>query len=151
MKISLGSGTHIDLTKLVVSRMLLQANSGGGKSWALRRILEQSHGHVQQLVIDIDDEFYTLREKFDYILVRKDGGDCIPEVRSAGLLAHRLLELGVSAIISIYEMKHHERIAFVRSFLDALVNAPKKLWHPALIVVDEAHVFCPEKDKAESA
>ena len=141
----------LNLQRLVTSRMLLQANSGGGKSWALRRILEQSHGDVQQIVIDVEDEFYTLREKFDYILVRKEGGDCVPEVRSAALLAHRLLELGVSAIVSIYEMKSHERIAFVKAFLDAMVNAPKKLWHPALIVVDEAHVFCPEKEQAESA
>jgi hypothetical protein len=147
----LSDDVDLDLQRLVTTRMLLQANSGGGKSWALRRILEQSHGEVQQIVIDVEDEFYTLREKFDYILVRKEGGDCVPEVRSAALLAHRLLELGVSAIISIYEMKQHERIAFVKAFLDALVNAPKTLWHPALIVVDEAHVFCPEKEPAESA
>jgi hypothetical protein len=38
----------------------------------------------------------------------------------------------------------------VRLFLEALVNAPKKLWHPALVVVDEAHVFCPETGEAES-
>jgi hypothetical protein len=147
----LSDDVDLDLQRLITTRALLQANSGGGKSWALRRILEQSHGEVQQIVIDVEDEFYTLREKFDYILVRKEGGDCVPEVRSAALLAHRLLELGVSAIISIYEMKQHERIAFVKAFLDALVNAPKTLWHPVLIVVDEAHVFCPEKEPAESA
>jgi hypothetical protein len=36
-------------------------------------------------------------------------------------------------------------------FLEALVDAPKKLWHPALVVVDEAHVFCPQQGEAESA
>lgn len=75
----------------------------------------------------------------------------MPEVRSAALLARRLLELGVSAIISIYEMKHYERIQFVKAFLDAMVNAPKTLWHPALVVIDEAHIFCPEKGSADSA
>jgi DNA helicase HerA-like ATPase len=81
----LSDDVDLDLQRLVTTRMLLQANSGGGKSWALRRILEQSHGEVQQIVIDVEDEFYTLREKFDYILVRKEGGDCVPEVRSAAL------------------------------------------------------------------
>jgi hypothetical protein len=66
-------------------------------------------------------------------------------------LAERLLELKVSAILDIYELKPHERIRFVRLFLEALVDAPKGLWHPALVVVDEAHVYCPEKGEAESA
>lgn len=149
MKIRLGDKIDIDLSRLVASRMLLQANSGGGKSWTLRRILEQSHGHIQQIVIDPEDEFYTLREQFDYILVRHDGGDCVPDVRSADLLARRLLELGVSAIISIYELSPRDRREFVRRFLESLVNAPKNLWHPALVVVDEAHEFCPEQGKKQ--
>jgi hypothetical protein len=148
---ALSDDISINLQKLIETRMLLQANSGGGKSWAIRRILEQTHGQVQQIVLDVEDEFYTLREQYDYVLVRREEGDCVPEVRSAGLLARRLLELGVSAIISIYEMKHHERISFVKAFLDAMVNAPKTLWHPVLVVVDEAHIFCPESSKAESA
>jgi uncharacterized protein len=141
----------IDLDRLVETRLLLQANSGAGKSWALRRILEQTHGRVQHLVVDVEDEFHTLREKFDYVLAGRHGGDCPADTRSAPLLARRLLELGVSAIIGIYELKAHDRIRFVRLFLDALVNAPRELWHPVLVVVDEAHIFCPQAGQAESA
>ncbi|KKM69212.1 hypothetical protein LCGC14_1453210, partial [marine sediment metagenome] len=32
----------------------------------------------------------------------------------------------------------------------AMVNAPKALWHPVLVILDEAHVFAPEKSKSES-
>lgn len=137
----------MDLDKLMVSRALLQANSGAGKSWALRRLLEQTHGHVQQIIIDPEDEFYTLREKHDYVLVRHDDGDAIPDVRSAELLATKLLELGVSAIISLYELKPRDRREFVKRFLDALVNAPKELWHQVLVVIDEADGFAPEAGK----
>ena len=42
--INLNNTTPIDLPTLIDSRLLGQANSGGGKSWLLRRILEQSHG-----------------------------------------------------------------------------------------------------------
>lgn len=141
----------IDLDTLVKTRLLLQANSGAGKSWALRRILEQTHGRVQHLVIDVEDEFHTLRERFDYVLAGRHGGDCPAEPRSAALLARRLLELGVSAVLGIYELQAHERVRFVRAFLEALVNAPKDLWHPCLVVVDEAHIFCPQNGQAESA
>ncbi|MDQ5872372.1 MAG: hypothetical protein M3547_09250, partial [Acidobacteriota bacterium] len=133
------------------TRLLIQANSGGGKSWCLRRILEQTHGQVQHLVIDPEGEFPSLREKFDYVLAAKTGGDTAADPRSAKLLAERLLELGVSAVLDIYELKAHDRIRFVRLFLEALVDAPKKLWHPAIVVVDEAHVYCPQQGEAESA
>ena len=140
-----------DLNRLIDTRLLIQANSGGGKSWCLRRLLEQTHGAVQHLVIDPEGEFASLRERFDYVLAVKQGGDTAAEPRTGALLAERLLELGVSAILDLYELKAHDRVRFVRVFLEALIDAPKKLWHPALVVVDEAHVYCPEKDEAESA
>ena len=146
-----GRDIRIQLDRLVESRMLVQANSGAGKSWALRRILEQTHGKIQQLVIDVEDEFHTLREKYDYVLAGRHGGDCPADVRSAPLLARRLLELGASTIMGIYELQAHDRIRFVRLFLESLINAPRDLWHPVLVVVDEAHVFAPQVGEAESA
>lgn len=151
MKFDLGPGLRCDLQKLIDTRVLIQANSGGGKSHTLRRILEQTHGHVQHLVIDPEGEFASLRERHDYVLAAHHGGDTAADPRSAKLLAERLLELGVSAILDIYELKAHERIRFVRLFLEALIDSKKALWHPALVVVDEAHVFCPQQGEAESA
>jgi hypothetical protein len=146
-----GENINLNVDRLIETRMLLTASSGGGKSQTIRRILEQTHGHVQQIVIDPEDEFYTLREKFDYILAGRTGGDCPADLRSAGLLAHKLLELGASAIIGIYELKYHDRIQFVKLFLDSMLSAPKSLWHPVLVVVDEAHLFCPQAGEAASA
>src|SRR5258708_3924488 len=140
MNLPINNEQNIDLEKLIDGKLLIQANSGGGKSWAIRRLLEQSHGKVQQIILDSEGEFATLREKYDYILAAK-GGDTPAEPRSAALLAHRLLELKVSAIIDLYELHPHERKRFVKLFLDALINAPKELWHPCLVVIDEAHTF----------
>lgn len=139
-----------DLATLIDTRLLIQSNSGGGKSHTIRKLLETSHGKVQQIVLDLEGEFNTLREKFDYVLAGK-GGDTATDPRSAGLLARRLQELGVSAICDLYELKAHERIRFVRLFLESLVSAPKSLWHPVMVVVDEAHHFCPQQGQAESA
>lgn len=141
----------IDLDVLIETRLLIQANSGGGKSWIVRRTLEQTHSQVQHLVLDVDDEFHTLREKHDYVLAGRAGGDCPATVKSAALLARRLLELGVSAIIGLYELRHDERELFVKHFLNALIEAPRSLWKPVLVVIDEAHKFCPEVGKVESS
>jgi hypothetical protein len=141
----------IDLQRLLETRLLIQANSGGGKSHALRRLLEQTAPHVQQLVIDPEGEFATLREKFDYVIAAPHDADAIASPHTATLLARRLLEAGVSAVLDIYDLKAHERHLFVRRFLDALINAPRALWHPVLIVLDEAHVYCPQTGSSEAA
>src|SRR5689334_12632857 len=148
--IKLNNDTAINLPVLIDTRLLVQANSGGGKSWLLRRLLEQSQGLVQQIVIDLEGEFATLREKYDYVLAGK-GGDTPADPRSAALLARKLLELEVSAIVDLSELQQHERKRFVRLFLDALVAAPKELWHPVLVVIDEAHQFVPQVGQSEAA
>lgn len=148
-KIPINNNISLDLPKLLSSRLLIQANSGGGKSWLIRRLLEQSHGKVQQIVIDLEGEFSTLREKYDYILAAKDG-DTPVDPKSAALLARKILELNVSAIIDLYELAPFERKLFVKNFLTSMVNAPKELWHECLVIVDEAHEFCPEKGQSEA-
>lgn len=144
-----GKDVGFDLDLLLATRLLVQAGSGGGKSWLLRRLMEQAFGKVQIICIDPEGEFSTLREKYAFVLAGK-GGESTVDPRAAGLLAERLLQLKAPAICDIYELKSHQRHAFVRTFLEALVNAPKDLWHPVLVIVDEAHVFCPEKGQGES-
>jgi hypothetical protein len=83
--------------------------AAAAKAWALRRVLEQTAPHVQQLVIDPEGEFATLREKFDYIMCAPHDGDAMASPQTAALLGRRLLETGVSAILDIYDLKAHER------------------------------------------
>lgn len=149
MKIKLSNTVSIDLDKLIESRLLVQANSGGGKSWAIRRLIEQSFGKKQIIVIDPEGEFGNMRSRFDFVYAGK-GGDAPVESRSAALLAHRLLELKASAVIDLYELPPQERKHYVKLFCEALVNAPKELWHDVLVIIDEAHVFAPEKDNSEA-
>lgn len=146
-----GKSAPINIKELVRSRMLVQSNSGGGKSWLLRKLNEISAGVVQQIVIDVEGEFSSLREKFDYIIAAPTGGDAMAHPKTAKLLAIRLLETGVSAIIDISELKRHEQQTFVRLFFDAMIAAPKTLWHDVLVYLDEAQLFCPEKGSAEAS
>ena len=144
-----GRPIGFDLKTLIPTRLLIQANSGGGKSWLLRVIAEQAFGKVQTIILDREGEFSTLREKFDYVLAGK-GGETPADPRSAHLLAQRLLELNASAVCDLYEMKNLDRHRWVRIFLETLIDAPKQFWRPLLVIVDEAHIFCPEKGAGES-
>lgn len=144
-----GKSLAIDIPRLIETRMLVQANSGGGKSYFIRKLLEETHGHVQQIVLDVEGEFATLREKFDYVLAGK-GHDIAADVKTAELLARKTLELEASLIVDLYELQHRDRIRFVKIFLETLTNSPKELWHDVLIVIDEAHLFAPEKGESEA-
>jgi hypothetical protein len=140
----------LDIDVLLRTRLLVQANSGQGKSFLLRRLAEQLFGKVPLIVVDPEGEFATLREKFDFILIG-EGGDAPIHVPSARLLAHRLLELRASAVCNIYDgVLPAARHEWVKNFLDGLIDSPKKLWHPCVVIVDEAHKFGPERKAGES-
>ena len=139
----------VDLDRLIASRLLIQANSGGGKSRLLRSMCEQMHGRVQLLVIDPEGEFASLRERFDYLLAGKEG-DVPAEPKTAKLLARKLVELGVSAVVDLYDLRLPERRQFVRIFLDELMHLPRTLWRPLIVALDEAHVFAPERGAGDA-
>ena len=144
-----GRSVALDLQALLRGRLLIQGGSGSGKSWLLRRLAEQLFGKIPVIIIDPEGEFATLRERYGYVLVGK-GGETPADVRSAGLVALQLLELHASAVCDIFELKPHERHRWVKAFLDALIDAPKRLWQPVVIIVDESHLFAPEKGAGES-
>lgn len=150
MKIFDNSKLMVDLTTLIATRMLLCANSGGGKSYALRKILEAAGSKVMSIILDVEGEFKTLREKFDYLLIGQ-AGDVPISIKAAHLLPQKLMELNCSAIIDISELKMHERIMYVKKFLEALMELPREYWKPCIVAVDEAHAFCGQQEKQESA
>lgn len=135
---------YIDIPKLLVTRMLVQANSGGGKSYAVRVLAEQSMHHVQTIVIDPDGEFASLRELHDVLLVG-EGGDLPADPLGATLLARRLFEKRCSAVIDLYELDPDDRELFVKDFFASLVTIPREDAHPMLVILDEAQDFCPER------
>lgn len=142
-------GIHPHLETLINTRMLVQANSGGGKSRALRALLEGTHGQVQQFVLDPEGEFGSLREEFEYVLAGEEG-DVPAEPQSARVLCRRLMELGASAVINLYDLSLENRRVFVRLFLEELMSLPRSLWRPLLVVIDEAHSYCPERGTGQA-
>lgn len=146
---AIGHPVNIDLETLLVTRALVQGASGAGKSRFLRRMAEQAFGTVPIIILDPEGEFASLRERFGFVLAGR-GGETPADPRSAAMLATKLLELRASAVCDLYYMKPLERHTFVRLFIESLMNADKRLWHPCIVMVDEAHRVCPEKGAGES-
>ena len=138
----------LDVGILADTRALISASSGAGKSWLFRLLAEQIGDKIQTLLIDPEGEFPTLREKLD-ILIVGENGDIQPDIKSAGLLARKLAESGISAVIDICELPGpgdpwDKRRLWVYGFLTGLMSIPKSQYHPMLVCIDEAHNLAPE-------
>ena len=139
----------LDLATLQETRLLIQANSGAGKSWTLRRLIEQLFGNIHIIVIDLEGEVPSLRPKYDIVIAGKDY-EVPVTVKTASMLAEKLMKHEVSAVIDLYDLKKFDRTQYVKHFIETLMSLKKGYYHPVLIVLDEAHIFCPEKGQADS-
>lgn len=139
----------LDASTLIDTRLLIQANSGGGKSWLFRRLAERTAERVQIIVIDWEGEFVSLREKIDLVIVGA-AGEIPASIKTAGKLGRRLVDLGVNAVIDLSDLELAHRRQYVKDFLSALMAVPRKSWHPLIVAIDEAHMLCPERGSGEA-
>lgn len=144
------SNKELDLSVLIDTRALICANSGGGKSYTARKIIEESFEKgIMSIVIDVEGEFRTLREKYDFLLIGQEG-DINLSTRAAKLLPKKLMELNIPTIIDISELKKPERTKYVKEFLESLLELPREYWKPCLIFLDEIHTFAGQQEKQDS-
>ena len=136
---SAGKPVTIDLEELLATRLLVQGNSGSGKSHLLRRLLERSAGHVQQVVIDPEGDFVTLAEHYGHVTI--EAADYAE--REITRFATRIREHRASVVLNLEGLEVEGQMRCAATFLSALFDAPREHWYPALVVVDEAQLFAP--------
>ncbi|HMO73828.1 MAG TPA: ATP-binding protein [Sphingopyxis sp.] len=134
-----GRAVHVDVQELLATRLLVQGNSGSGKSHLLRRLLEQSAGLVQQIVIDPEGDFVTLADAHSHVVV--NAGDY--DEREIAAMGARIREHRASVVLSLETLDIEAQMGCAAVFLNALFDAPRAHWFPALVVVDEAQMFAP--------
>ena len=134
-----GRAVAVDLEELLATRLLVQGNSGSGKSHLLRRLLEGSAGLVQQVVIDPEGDFVTLSDAFGHSAIEAADYSMAEIARFAG----RVREHRVSVVLSLEGLELEAQMRCAATFLSALFDAPRDHWYPALVVVDEAQIFAP--------
>lgn len=136
---SVGGPALVDLEELLATRLLVQGNSGSGKSHLLRRLLEQCAGQVQQIIIDPEGDFVTLSGPYGHVAIEAVD-------HSATEIAHfarRCREHRTSVVLSLEGLEMEGQMRCAASFLSGLFDAPREHWFPALVVVDEAQIFAP--------
>ncbi|GJD99734.1 ATP-binding protein [Methylobacterium isbiliense] len=139
MGVAAGQGpASLDLEELLATRLLVQGNSGSGKSHLLRRLLEQSAAHVQQVVIDPEGDFVTLADRYGHVVVDGAHGEADLQRIAARVRAHR-----VSVVLTLESLDVEAQMRAAAAFLGGLFEAERDHWYPVLVVVDEAQLFAP--------
>jgi len=134
-----GTPALMSLEELLATRLLVQGNSGSGKSHLLRRLLEQSAHAVQQVVIDPEGDFATLAESFGHIVV-----DAAAQSENGmRLIASRTRQSRVSVVVNLEHLDTERQMRHAGAFLGGMFDTDRQFWTPALVVVDEAQLFAP--------
>ncbi|KKC41035.1 ATP-binding protein [Devosia epidermidihirudinis] len=139
MGVSTGSTpATLDLEELLATRLLVQGNSGSGKSHLLRRLLEQSAPWVQQCIIDPEGDFTTLSDKFGHLVV-----DATRTEAELTRIAARVRQHRVSVVLNLEGLDVDQQMRAAAAFLGGMFDADRDYWYPVLVVVDEAQLFAP--------
>lgn len=134
-----GGVMGINLRKLIEGRLLIQGASGAGKSWTLRRLMEQTAGLIQQILIDPEGEFKSLAEEVEMVVIDAAKLD----TAAVAIAAQRAREHRLSVLLDLSELDREEQMKMFAAFLGELIEAPRQYWNPCIITVDEAHLFAP--------
>jgi DNA helicase HerA-like ATPase len=127
-----GTPVEIDVEELLATRLLVQGNSGSGKSHLLRRLLEESAAIVQQIVIDPEGDFVSLADTFEHLAIDAAAYSAAELTR----LASRVREHRASVVLALDGLEIEAQMRCAALFLSALFDAPREQWFPALVVVD---------------
>lgn len=133
-----GLPAEMDLEELLATRLLVQGNSGSGKSHLLRRILEQSAQWVQQVIIDPEGDFVSLADAYGHVVVDADGSE-----RDLQMIAARVRQHRVSVVFNLEGLDADRQMKAAGAFINGLFEVAREIWYPALVVVDEAQLFAP--------
>ncbi|HXP96236.1 MAG TPA: ATP-binding protein [Telmatospirillum sp.] len=134
-----GATANLDLEELLATRLLVQGNSGSGKSHLLRRLIEQSAPWVQQAIIDPEGDFVSLADAFGHVVI-----DASTLTESAlQMVGGRVRQHRVSVILNLENLDAEAQMRHAAAFLGGLFDIERDYWFPMLVVVDEAQMFAP--------
>ncbi len=134
-----GTPATLDLEELLATRLLVQGNSGSGKSHLLRRLVEQSAPWVQQAIVDPEGDFVTLADEFGHVVV-----DAAAHTEAAlQQIAARVRMHRVSVVLNLENLEAERQMRHAAAFLGGMFDIDREHWHPMLVVVDEAQLFAP--------
>jgi hypothetical protein len=143
-----GADVSLPVVEILTGRGFVTGKSGSGKSNSASVIAEKLlDGGFGLLIVDIDGEYYGLKEEYEILHV---GGDeeCDIQVTTehSEKLASLALDQNVPIILDMSSyLDEEEAEALLTAVARSLFAKAKKRKQPFLLLVEEVHEYIPEK------
>jgi hypothetical protein len=127
--------------------------TGSGKTNTAAVLIEELlDTHIPLAVVDIEGEFWGLKEKFEILIAGKsENVDIEVQPEQAAQVARLSIEKEIPVILDLSGFKKSEMFTFLFNFLEALWEANKDQRKPYAIFIEEAHEFIPQSQAANPA
>jgi hypothetical protein len=140
---------------VVTQTLAVLAKRRAGKSYTMRRLVEQLHHAGQQIVlVDPKGDQWGLRSASDgkapglpFVILGGERADVPLEVGAGEVVAKLVVEERVSVVLDLSLFRKHEVATFMTAFMENLyrLKAREQYRTPMMLVVDEADAIAPQK------
>lgn len=154
MKLHLAEGLSLPVD-VVTQTIAVLAKRRAGKSYAMRRLVEQLFGAGQQVVlVDPKGDQWGIRSAADgkspglpIVILGGERADVPLEASSGEVVAKLVVEERVSVLLDLSLFRKHEVATFMTGFLENLyrLKAREIYRTPLMLVIDEADAIAPQK------
>ncbi len=122
----------VKLADLLAQRLLIQGNSGAGKTTLVKHILNLTRP-TQQIIVDQEGEYTKYVSEWWCVC----NGD---NAKSTAATARRHKW---NVLLDVMQLKSEPKLIVIADFVERLIEAPKEQWSPLIVVIDECHIFTP--------
>lgn len=147
----------------VTQSLAILARKRSGKSFLMRRIIEQLFKASQQVVIaDPKGDWWGIRSSADgkspglpVVILGGEHADVPlePTIQSGELVAQMIVEERVSALLDLGHMRKGEMRLFMTAFMETIyrLKAQERFRTTMMLALDEADMFAPQKPGPDEA
>lgn len=149
-----GSPVAFDLRRLQGPHFFIQGGTGSGKTTTTVALVTQAiEQEMPVCIFDVEGQFPTLQKTYPHFIVIGGPSDDVlldpATIRSVVEVAYRNRS---SFIIRLDEVSLlSDRRKIVSEALTAMMEMPSSQRHKRLVLIDEVHLFAPQKGASEAA
>jgi len=140
-------GFDYEKAKFGLIRCSISGQSGSGKSYLTRRIIEAfNESNIgYQMIIDNEGEYFTLRDKYDFVIIGNDKDLCDIEIREDNVeeITKIIIDHDINSILDLSSQDEKIRKRIIAEMIK-LLETYKKTSTPLQVFVEEA-AKCAEK------
>lgn len=139
----------LDLNKVIGKCISVLGITGSGKTNTSAVILEEMLKHKYPMtIVDIDGEYWGLKEKFELLVVGKSKNvDIEVNVEHARQIAEMSISKNIPVILDMSGFLYEDTYEFLLNYMEEIWDLAGKFRKPYEIVLEEAHEFIPQGNR----